>query len=197
MILPRVRTAGFTIIELLVAVAISAILIGIAAPSFLEFLNKRRVEGTTSELATDIQFARSEAVSRNTEVRMTFGSGCYVIHVASVTADTTTCETDPAGSDIKTVRIDATRLFLKPEGGLSRFQFEPVRGTAANNLASPGNGRVAVCVANASRDDCATSAHSWKLMVVLTLLGRVETCSPSGTGYMFGYSSTCTLASGS
>jgi prepilin-type N-terminal cleavage/methylation domain-containing protein len=195
MIRPHVRTAGFTIIELLTVVAIAAILIAVAAPSFLEFLDKRRVEGATSELATDIQFARSEAVSRNTEVRMTFGSGCYVIHVASVTADTTTCETDPAGSDIKTVRIDATRLFLKPEGGLSHFEFDPVRGTAANDLASLGSGRVEVCVANASRDDCGTAAREWKLMVVLTVLGRVETCSPSGTGYMYGYSSSCTPAS--
>jgi len=195
MIRRRVRTTGFTIIELLVAVAIAAILIALAAPSFAEFLAKRRVEGTTSELVTDMQFARSEAVSRNAPVRITFGTGCYVIHLASVTADTTTCATTPADSDIKTVRIDATRLFLKPEGGLSHFEFDPVRGVAANDLASPGNGRVEVCVANAARDDCATTAHSWKLMVVLTLLGRVETCSPSGTGYMFGYSNSCTPAS--
>lgn len=197
MIRCRVRAAGFTTIELLAAVAIAAILIAAAAPSFFEFLDKRRVEGTTSELVTDIQFARSEAVSRNAQVRMTFGSGCYVIHLKSVTADTTTCATDPADSDIKTVRIDATRLFLKPEAGLSYFEFDPVRGTAANDLASPGNGRLEVCVANSSQDDCGTAAHKWKLMVVLTPTGRVETCSPSGTGYMFGYSSSCTPASAS
>ena len=196
MIRRRVRTTGFTIIELLVAVAIAAILIALAAPSFAEFLAKRRVEGTTSELVTDMQFARSEAVSRNAPVRITFGSGCYVIHLKSVTvdADPPTCETDPADSDIKTVRIDASRLFLKPEGGLRYFEFDPVRGTAANDLKSPGNGRIEVCVANASRDGCGTAAHDWKLMVVLTLLGRVETCSPSGTGYMYGYSNSCTAS---
>lgn len=194
MIRRRGATAGFTIIELLVAVAIAAILMALAAPSFNEFLAKRRVEGTTSELVTDIQFARSEAVSRNAPVRVTFGNGCYVIHLASVAADTTTCATTPADSDIKTVRIDATRLFLKPEGGLSRFEFDPVRGTAANDLKLPGNSRIEVCVANTSRDGCGTAAHDWKLMVVLTLLGRVETCSPPGAGYMFGYSESCTPA---
>jgi prepilin-type N-terminal cleavage/methylation domain-containing protein len=189
---------GFTIIELLTAVAIAAILIALAAPSFNEFLAKRRVEGTTSELVTDMQFARSEAVSHNAPVRITFGSGCYVIHLKSVKADKATCKTDPEDSDIKTVRIDDTRLFLKPEVNpkgelMSYFEFDPVRGTAANAFASP-NGRIEVCVANTSRDGCGTAAHDWKLMVVLTRLGRIETCSPNGAGYMFGYSKWCTPA---
>lgn len=186
---------GFTIIELMIVVAIAAILIAIAAPSFAEFLAKRRVEGAMAELVTDVQYARSEAVSRNAPVRMTFGSGCYVIHLASIPADTTSCETTPANADIKTVRIDTSRLFLKPEGGLTRFEFDPIRGTAANNLASGNNGRVEICIPNASGNDCGTATHAWKLMAVLTLMGRVETCSPTGAGHMYGYSSGCTAAS--
>ena len=189
MILPRVRTAGFTIIELLVAVAISAILIGIAAPSFAEFLAKRRVEGVMSELVTDFQYTRSEAVRRNETVRMTFGAGCYVIHAVSVSASATDCSL--SGSDIKTVQIDSNRLLLKPEAPLTYVEFEPVRGTAAKGPPSAGNARVDVCVPNAARTDCGSSATAWRLRAVVSPLGRVEACSPTVNGHVNGYSSTC------
>ena len=51
-------------IELMVVVALVAIVLSLAAPSFKTFLMKKRVEGAMSELSTDLQFARSEAVSR-------------------------------------------------------------------------------------------------------------------------------------
>ena len=191
MIRRRVPTAGFTIIELLTVVAIAAILIAIAAPSFNEFLAKRRVEGTMAELVTDIQYARSEAVSRNAPVRMTFGTGCYVIHLASGTATASTCAIDPVSAEIKTVPIDTTRLFLKPVASLTHFQFDPVRGMASNDSSPAGNGRVEVCVRNAAGTDCGTAATAWRLAAVLTVMGRVETCSPGGAGHFPGYSSTC------
>lgn len=188
---PNRPSRGFTIIELMTVMAIAAILIVIAAPSFSEFLARRRVEGAMAELVTDLQYARSEAVARNAPVRLTFGAGCYVIHAASVSADTTSCAVTPSGADIKTVRLDGGRLFLKPESTLTHFEFDAVRGTAANDLTTPANGRVAVCIANASGTDCGSSARAWRLQAVLTLMGRVETCSPSGNGYLYGYSSNC------
>jgi type IV fimbrial biogenesis protein FimT len=189
MIRRRVRTAGFTIIELLTAVAIAAILVAIAAPSFAEFLAKRRVEGVMSELITDFQYTRSEAVRRNETVRMTFGAGCYVIHAVSVSANTTDCSL--SGSDIKTVQIDSSRLLLKPEGSLTYVEFEPVRGTVAKDPPSAGSARVDVCVPNAARTDCGSSATAWRLRAVVSPPGRVEACSPTGSGHVSGYSSNC------
>jgi type IV fimbrial biogenesis protein FimT len=68
---PSLRTAaaGFTLIELMIAVALVAILAGIAAPSVREFMSGVQLTGIANDLYTDLNLARSEAVKR--DVRMT------------------------------------------------------------------------------------------------------------------------------
>ncbi len=184
------RAAGFTIIELMIVVAIVAILAVVAAPSFTDFLSKRRVDGTMSELVTDIYYARSEAVSRNETLRMTFGTDCYVIHrtlVPSFSATVATCTRNsksitPPAAEIKTVQVDAGRPLTIDASALIAgpdmfFEFDPVRGTAINSAAS-ASGAVSVR---------STAGTPWQLSAVLTLMGRVETCNPSTTGYVSGY----------
>lgn len=57
------RQQGMTLVELMITLAIFAILIGIAAPNFGPVLKKNRVETQLRELGTQMKFARSEAVS--------------------------------------------------------------------------------------------------------------------------------------
>ena len=189
------RARGFTIIELMVVTAIAAILIATAAPSFAEFLSRRRVEGVMSELVTDIHYTRYEAISRNARVRMTFGPRCYVIHLASATtaecdgsAATLSKTIVPASAEIKTVQldfgrpvsIDAASLAASPSKP-AYFEFDPIRGTAVNGAAS-----------NAGLVDVrSTTGRPWRLRAALTTMGRVTTCSPNGEGYFTGYSSSC------
>lgn len=56
---------GFTAIELMVTVAIAAILVAIAAPSFKNIIEKGRVEAGSNQLFTALMLTRNEAVSRN------------------------------------------------------------------------------------------------------------------------------------
>jgi type IV fimbrial biogenesis protein FimT len=183
------RVRGFTILELMAVVAVLAVLAALAAPSFAEFLSKRRVDGVASELVTDLQYARSEAVSRNEAVRLTFGTDCYVIHRALVPSSSATVATctrtsksvTPAAAEIKTVQL-ATGQPLTIEPAVAFFEFEPVRGTALNDLSPPAAGSV---------DVRSTSGTAWRLRAMLTLMGRPATCSPSGSGYFTGYSTNC------
>ena len=55
---------GFSLIELLVTIAIAAIIAGLAAPSFKKMLDANRIQTTASALQGDIMFARTEAVKR-------------------------------------------------------------------------------------------------------------------------------------
>lgn len=55
---------GFTAIELMVVVAIVAILTALAAPSFAPLIERWRVRSAAEELSATIYFARSEAIKR-------------------------------------------------------------------------------------------------------------------------------------
>lgn len=61
---------GVTLIELLITVAILAILLGIAAPSFNQTIREHRITFHANNLAYGARLARTEAIKRNTEVIM-------------------------------------------------------------------------------------------------------------------------------
>src|SRR5690606_7896913 len=61
----RRNFAGFTLLELMVVIAIAAILLALALPSFTSTLRSNRVATSTNELLATLSLARSEAV-RNT-----------------------------------------------------------------------------------------------------------------------------------
>ncbi|QEA13726.1 GspH/FimT family pseudopilin [Comamonas flocculans] len=56
--------SGFTVIELLVTVAILAVLAALAAPSFNPIIERWRVRGAAEDLQSTIYYARSEAIKR-------------------------------------------------------------------------------------------------------------------------------------
>lgn len=58
------RTRGFTIVELMIAVALVAILAAMAFPSFREFSTRMAVTDNTNSLIGAINSARAEAVKR-------------------------------------------------------------------------------------------------------------------------------------
>jgi len=66
---------GFTLLELMVTLAIAAILASIAAPSFKGLIESQRVRSASNELISSLNFARSEAVTRNTDISVTQASG--------------------------------------------------------------------------------------------------------------------------
>lgn len=58
------RHTGFTLVELMVALAVAAILLTIAAPNFRDFLLNNRLAGATNEFIAAANLARSEAIKR-------------------------------------------------------------------------------------------------------------------------------------
>jgi type IV fimbrial biogenesis protein FimT len=60
--------AGLTIIELVISMAVAAILAALALPSFAEFIDDNRLRGVATELMSDLNLARGEAIKRNARV---------------------------------------------------------------------------------------------------------------------------------
>lgn len=62
------KIRGFTLIELMVSIAVLAILLGIAAPSFRSMTATSNLRGVSNELITTLAQARSEAIKRGGRV---------------------------------------------------------------------------------------------------------------------------------
>jgi len=117
---PRLRPGvqGFTLVELLIAVAVIAIIMVIAAPSFRDMILMQRLRSINAQVVTDMQFARAEAVSRGTLVRVSFqeptaAMSCYTIYTSPSNAQQCNCllgvgTACPAGAlEIRTVQVPA------------------------------------------------------------------------------------------
>ncbi|SFS04891.1 type IV fimbrial biogenesis protein FimT [Dyella sp. OK004] len=55
---------GFSLVELMIALAVASILAIVAAPGFRDMLRRNKVSGASNALLADIAYARSEAASR-------------------------------------------------------------------------------------------------------------------------------------
>jgi len=164
------RQRGFTLVESSIVVAISAIVVTAAAPSFQGFIEKQRLAGVADQLASDIQFTRSEAVLRNAALRLslqrTDWGSCYVVHTGA--ADDCRChaagpaECRDGAQQIKTVALPAAER-IDVQGNVASILFDPMHGTST----PAGTLRV---VADSGR-----AVHH-----VVNVMGRVRSCSPRG-----------------
>ena len=161
---------GLTLLESLVVLAILGVLLGTAMPHFGKATERRHLEGTAAQLATDIKFTRSLAVAQNGGMRMVFqtapGGSCYVVHNGA----TNDCQCTIAGPAVCSNGATAQRSVFFAAGGPVQLQanvgailFHPVHGT------STPTGTLRVVARSGA------TVHQ-----VVNIMGRTRTCSPNG-----------------
>lgn len=72
---PRRGEGGFTLVEAMVVIAISAILMGLAAPSMRNLIERNGVNESVDSLTSSLAFARAEAIKRGVPVALCRSTG--------------------------------------------------------------------------------------------------------------------------
>lgn len=93
------QNKGFTVIELMITVAVLAIVVAIAVPSFTEQIRNNRSVSIANEFVDTISFARAQAASRPARISICAsndGETCtgnwadgYIVFIDTVATDTT------------------------------------------------------------------------------------------------------------
>lgn len=68
----RRKGSGFTLMEVMVVMAIIGILASISVPNFRNYMIQRRLNGATRQIMSDLMYARMQAVSQNNKFRVIF-----------------------------------------------------------------------------------------------------------------------------
>ncbi|MFU8817083.1 MAG: GspH/FimT family pseudopilin [Pseudomonadales bacterium] len=69
------KKKGFTVVELMVSLAVAAILMSMAIPAFNEFIQQRTMAARGNDFVLAVTYARSEAIRRGGIVSVQSGAG--------------------------------------------------------------------------------------------------------------------------
>lgn len=153
----KIQSAGFTLLELMIALAIASILVLVAVPSLTDTIERSRVDSAQKDLARDIAFSRQQALSRNTLIsvcRSADGASCagagdwnqgWIVFVdtpggtdGSVDAGEEVLRVHGALADADDLEGSEVFVQFAPSGSLSL----PDTGTALFEVCSPDNNEV-------------------------------------------------------
>lgn len=147
------RTKGFTLVELLVILAVMAILLTLAVPAFNSSIQNARADTEISDLQRGLNYARLEAIDRGitTRVRPTAGGSAWTGELTvydSTGSPANVLRVIPAMSSGATLTLTSgvTSIDFNNLGGLSApataVLFNYVSGAQSRTLSVCLNGRI-------------------------------------------------------
>lgn len=163
---------GFTLIELVIAIVLVAVLVSLAVPSFKIMLANAQIRTATQALYDGLQLARVEAIRRNDRVVFAKGTGSdWTVTVEGGAVVQTRSSSE--GTRQATVAVTPA--------GATQVTFDSLGRVVANTDASATITRLDVDVPTS----LISAADSKEQRVTITTGGAVRTCDPNaaaGTG---------------
>ncbi len=156
---------GFTLIEVMVIVAITAILFAIAAPTFGEYTTNTRVRAAAEAFQSDITLARNEALKRNLPVTLTYDITTTLSLMTAVTPGTGAI-------------VDIRRRDLTEEAGLVSTPTTAV--VTFDSLGRATTGPLILEMSKPSKSTCEAAGGKVRCMSVrISNIGTSRMCDPN------------------
>lgn len=194
--LSRPAQKGVSLVELLIGIAVLALLIAAGLPNITQFLQNTQLRGRAESIMSGIQLARTEALRRNTAVRFTLTTDITGSCAASSTGTAWVVSMDdPSGSCDSAVSETAAPRILQARGaeGGANAEVQTSGGAAQHTLVFNALGRLTtnnpnnftqVDVSNPVGGTCQHVDANGKmrcLRLVVTTGGDVRMCDPKVT----------------
>ncbi len=169
MVMQGKGSRGFTLIELMVATLVVALLLVVAIPSYQSLRQEQLVRAVTQAIYTDVMLLKSEAIKRNQTLNLLiFNSGtsnwCYRIHIDdSCTSCADACSSIEGRKGVDAGEFPGISLvgsYSESATNIRPLNISPRRGTlTAGNIA--------------------ITLGSYAMQVKTNNVGRVRTCAVS------------------
>lgn len=177
------RQRGFTLLELIITIAVLAIVLSLAVPSMRSAAEKRRTIAAAEEIYSQLQLARSEAIARSEPVFMNIVGGAnWSVGVS----DNAAC--DPSDNAPACVLADNNAANSNPITHRFTFNDHPDIGVATtmNQIRFQSQRGIATA---ADIDITSTGDTGYVMSVLVGPLGQVSMCSEDTdlSKYVSGY----------
>lgn len=162
---------GVTLVELVITIAVLAILVAIASPSLSDFAERQAIKGAAETIVSVVAQAKEEAIKRDKPVRVDFakmGAGICVGAIEGTAPCDCSAGTCPivtsaeSSRDLKRVSLGADPKF----GADAGFVIDPKTGT----LLDPGD--------SGSLD--LTTQLGYTVRISVNVVARPSVCVPAG-----------------
>ncbi len=182
--LPRERSssarAGFSLIELMVTIAVLGIIATITAPNLIDMIDKRRAVGAAEEVVSLLHLARSEAIKQSRRIRVTISEGATGAWFIGLSQGAANCST-AADCQISEGGVMLTRM-----SNASRYPGVAL-DASLGSITFDARGLVSGVAAGSNAELNLASERDWQAQVEINPIGRIQICAPSGAKNAGGY----------
>jgi len=188
----RVTANGFTLIELIVTIALVAILMAVAVPSLMTFQRNSELTSFSNTMLASINAARGEAMKRGRSAMMTPADGTNWSSGWVIFVDMDGDRAYSSITDFTILKREAPPSYLTVSGNGTLVAVPPYIMFDSSGYSKTKSGGFGASTFEVKRNDVSgTELFSQTRRIKIASTGRVRVCTPTSSS-----DSTCTASAG-